>query len=115
MDGSPETPGGPPPEGPAVAPPPRRAIAQFLLGVVLGFLAIGLAGILAALLVMSLSGPEWGARAWIVCVVEAAGFVVVLLAALRTRRRGLAQGVLTGGALVLLICAACWAYVGISQ
>jgi hypothetical protein len=29
----------------------------------------------------------------------------------RTRRRGLLQGVLVGGAIVFLLCAACWAIV----
>ena len=50
-----------------------------------------------------------------ICILEATGFVVLLIAAIKTKRRGLVQGVLTGGAVAFLLCAACWGTVGIKQ
>ena len=103
----------PPSSSPASPPPTRGSTGLFVVGILVGLVgALVPAASIAA--VMGIWGGGGKIRSVVVCVCELAGFGVMLLVALRSGRHGLAQGVIVGGALAFLLCAACWGLIAFS-
>ena len=106
------TPGASPGEPGPEPRPTRSSVAFFVLGVVLG---LGGTLVPAFLIAMTLGMGASKQAPVLTCVIELAGFLLMLWLAFRSKRQGLTQGVIVGGAVAFLLCAACWGIVAITS
>lgn len=86
----------------------QGTLGAFLAGVAIGLVCMGIVAGIAPYIAFRLFGKFRGAAGWIAGVLEVLGFVALVFLASRTKQRGLAQGVATGGVVAALPCAACW-------